>query len=70
MVALATRVGNVYEITGGLKGDEILAASNLTLLATGVQVKVAPGGAAESQNRTGEAVPGRGFESGRRGGRP
>jgi RND family efflux transporter MFP subunit len=39
-VSLGTRVGNLVEILDGLKGDEELAASNLTMLATGVQVKV------------------------------
>ncbi len=43
-VTLGTRVGDLFELTGGLKGDEILAASNLTLLATGVPVKVVQGG--------------------------
>jgi RND family efflux transporter MFP subunit len=38
-VSLGTRVGNLYEILGGLKGDEVLASSNLTLLATGVRVR-------------------------------
>jgi RND family efflux transporter MFP subunit len=40
-VSLGTRVGNLFEVVDGLKGDELLAASNLTMLATGVQVKVA-----------------------------
>ena len=44
MVSLGIRVGNLFELTGGLKGDEILASSNLTLLATGVPVKIAQGG--------------------------
>jgi len=44
MVTLGTRVGNLFELTGGLKGDEVLASSNLTLLATGVPVKVVQGG--------------------------
>lgn len=43
MVSLGIRVGNLFELTGGLKGDEILASSNLTLLATGVPVKIAQG---------------------------
>jgi len=70
IVALGVRVGNAYEITDGLKGNETLAASNLTLLATGVQVKVATAGAAEPPNKTGAAMPGSGFEGGKRGGRP
>lgn len=44
MVSLGIRVGSFFELTGGLKGDEILASSNLTLLATGVQVKIAQEG--------------------------
>jgi RND family efflux transporter MFP subunit len=44
MVTLGTRVGDLFELTGGLKGDEVLASSNLTLLATGVPVKVVQGG--------------------------
>jgi multidrug efflux pump subunit AcrA (membrane-fusion protein) len=43
-VTLGTREGNLYELLSGLKGDEILAASNLTSLATGVPVKVSPSG--------------------------
>jgi RND family efflux transporter MFP subunit len=41
-VSLGAHVGNLVEILDGLKGNEELAASNLTMLATGVQVKVAP----------------------------
>jgi HlyD family secretion protein len=41
MVSLGPRAGKLFELLGGLKGDEVLAASNLTLLATGVPVKVA-----------------------------
>jgi multidrug efflux pump subunit AcrA (membrane-fusion protein) len=44
MVSLGSRVGNLYELLGGLKGDETLASSNLTMLATGVSVKTAQGG--------------------------
>lgn len=40
MISLGSRVGDLYEVVEGLKGGEILAASNLTLLATGVPVKV------------------------------
>ena len=39
-VTPGTRVGNLVEITGGLNGDETLAASNLSLLATGVSVRI------------------------------
>lgn len=41
MVSLGPRVGKLFELLGGLKGDEVLAASNLTLLATGVPVRIA-----------------------------
>jgi cobalt-zinc-cadmium efflux system membrane fusion protein len=44
MITIGTRVGTLFELTGGLKGDEVLAASNLTMLATGVPVKVVQGG--------------------------
>ncbi len=40
MVSLGAGVGSLGEILSGLKGDEVLAASNLTLLATGVPVKI------------------------------
>lgn len=43
MVSLGTRVGNLYELISGLNGNETLASSNLTLLATGVSVKVEKG---------------------------
>lgn len=39
-VSLGTRTDGLYEVLSGLKGDETLAASNLTFLATGVPVKV------------------------------
>ncbi len=39
-VTLGTRVDGYVELLGGLKGDEILAASNLSLLATGVSVQI------------------------------
>ncbi len=40
MVTLGTRIGNLAEIVNGLNGDEVLASSNLSMLATGVPVKV------------------------------
>ena len=43
-VSLGIRQENVVEITNGLKGDEVLAASNLSQLATGVVVRVGPAG--------------------------
>jgi RND family efflux transporter MFP subunit len=39
-VSLGTREGKLVEVTDGLQGHELLAASNLTMLATGVPVKV------------------------------
>jgi RND family efflux transporter MFP subunit len=44
MVSLGIRAGDLLELTGGLKGNEILASSNLTMLATGVPVKIMQGG--------------------------
>jgi membrane fusion protein, multidrug efflux system len=71
MVSLGSRIGDMYEILGGLKGDEILASSNLTLLATGVSVKITQ--ASNPNLPSGgmaQPVPGRGVAEGRRGGRP
>jgi HlyD family secretion protein len=43
-VNLGPRQGDLWEVVDGLKGDEVLAASNLNQLATGVAVRVlAPG---------------------------
>jgi RND family efflux transporter MFP subunit len=39
-VTLGTRIDGYVELISGLKGDEILAASNLSLLATGVAVQI------------------------------
>ncbi len=39
-VVLGARSGELVEVVEGLRGDEVLAASNLTMLATGVPVKV------------------------------
>ncbi len=44
MVTIGIRAGNLFELTGGLKGDEVLASSNLTMLATGVPIKIVEGG--------------------------
>jgi len=54
-VTLGTQIDNLLEVTGGLKGDEILASSNLTMLATGVQVQVAA--ATPDAPETGAEVP-------------
>jgi hypothetical protein len=68
MVTRGIRLGNLFELTGGLKGDEILAASNLTLLATGVPVKVASG--MDKQNMMADPAPGGARAGSGRGGRP
>jgi RND family efflux transporter MFP subunit len=69
MVSLGSQIGNVYEILDGLKGDETLAASNLTLLASGVRVKIAQ--ASNAPAPTGEMQrPPADPAAGRRGGRP
>ena len=47
MVTLGAHIGNVFELIGGLKGDETLASSNLTQLASGVKVSVSPAGTTE-----------------------
>jgi hypothetical protein len=69
MVSLGPRVGKLFELLGGLKGDEILAASNLTLLATGVPVRIA---AAAGTDVPPESIPTPGEKSADRdaGGRP
>jgi RND family efflux transporter MFP subunit len=41
MVSLGAHIKDVYELLSGLNGTETLAASNLSLLATGVRVKAA-----------------------------
>lgn len=45
VVTVGTRQGKLLEIREGLKGDEVLAASNLSQLATGVVVEVQPSSA-------------------------
>jgi RND family efflux transporter MFP subunit len=42
VVALGAKQGKLWEITDGLKGDELLASSNLNQLATGTTVRVGP----------------------------
>jgi RND family efflux transporter MFP subunit len=68
-VSLGAHVGNLYEIVNGLQGNEVLASSNLSMLATGVRVKTsevsnAPAGSFPA------TAPVRGPMEGRRGGRP
>jgi len=69
-VSLGTHVGNLYEILSGLKGDETLASSNLTLLATGVPVKISQAANSALPVEGMEPVPGRGSADAKRGGRP
>jgi len=68
-VTLGTKQGELIEIVNGLKGEEILAASNLNQLATGVSIqesKSEPGQAGgEGNEGSGSARGGRG--GGRRG---
>jgi RND family efflux transporter MFP subunit len=65
-VTLGARKDKLVEITSGLKGDETLATTNLSQLATGVTVRVgAPGEGAPA-----EAGRGSGQGGGRRGARP
>jgi RND family efflux transporter MFP subunit len=71
MVKLGSRIGDRYELLSGLEGDEILAASNLTLLATGVPVKVAGTASADLPKETApNKRPGKGMMEGERGGQP
>jgi RND family efflux transporter MFP subunit len=67
-VSLGARQGELVEITTGLKGEEIVATSNLSQLATGVSVRE---GHAGEENATevsqGERQGGRGQGRGRRG---
>ena len=68
-VTLGPRLGNVWEVVDGLTGNEVLAASNLNQLATGVRVKLqgtgdgdgatSGDGAGRGEGRTGQG-PGRG----------
>jgi RND family efflux transporter MFP subunit len=68
-VTLGARKDKLTEITSGLKGDEQLATSNLSQLATGVTVRVGATGEEGSGGTAGEPAPGaRG--GGRRGARP
>ena len=65
-VTLGVRQGNLWEVTDGLKGDEVLAASRLNELATGVGVRVLKPGESESDAAAGGGRGGEG--AGRRGG--
>jgi RND family efflux transporter MFP subunit len=70
MVTLGPRVGDLIELMGGLKGDEILAASNLTLLATGVSIKIAQARGVDKLNAIADPDPGGARTGSGRGGRP
>jgi membrane fusion protein, multidrug efflux system len=70
MVTLGARMDNLFELIGGLKGDETLAASNLTLLATGVPVKIAHASGMEKRNVTAGSVSSGEPAGSGRGGRP
>jgi RND family efflux transporter MFP subunit len=67
MVSLGIHIGDLHELISGLKGDEVLASSNLTLLASGVPVKVADSAAPSPDSN---ADPAAGKRPMRRGGRP
>jgi membrane fusion protein, multidrug efflux system len=63
-VTLAARQDKLVEVTSGLKGDETLATTNLSQLATGVSVRVGKPGEETASDSTGRGRQGRG---GRRG---
>lgn len=63
-VSLGTRVDGSVELLSGLKGDEVLAASNLSLLATGVPVRI------EQSSNLKESALEEGSAGNSRGGRP
>ena len=72
-VTLGVRQGDNWEVTDGLKGDEILAASRLNELASGVAVRVqkpgeAEGGASAGSGQGPSTGSGQGGREGRRGG--
>jgi len=63
-VSLGVRQGDLWEITEGLTGDEVLATSRLNELATGVRVRVLKPGESELAPATGAG----GGQGGRQGG--
>jgi len=63
-VTLGVRQGDLWEVTEGLKGDEMLATSRLNELATGVSVRILKPGETETASDGGRGGDG----SGRRGG--
>jgi len=68
-VTLGARQNKLVEVTSGLKGDETLATSNLSQLATGVSVYVDDEGGGEPGAGLGRGARGSG-QGGRRGARP
>jgi RND family efflux transporter MFP subunit len=66
-ITLGARQNKLVEVTSGLKGDETLATTNLSQLATGVTVHV---GTAAGEDPEGPAGPHDAGRGGRRGARP
>ncbi len=67
-VSLGARQNKLVEVTSGLKGDETLATTNLSQLATGVIVRVGAEGASEAGRGSAPGARGSG-QGGRRGAR-
>ena len=67
-VTLGVRQGDMWEVTEGLKGDEVLAASRLNELASGVRCASSKAGEAEGGPAPGERGAGGGSRAWRRGG--
>lgn len=67
-IALGARQDTLVEVTSGLKGDETLATTNLSQLATGVTVRVGAEGASGAGRGSAPGAPGSG-QGGRRGAR-
>ena len=65
-VTLGARQDKLVEVTTGLKGDEMLAETNLSQLATGVTVRTGSAGEENASGASGGAE-GRGDRGGRRG---
>jgi hypothetical protein len=66
-VTLGVRQGDNWEITGGLKGDEVLAMSRLNELASGVAVRMLKPGEAEGGPSAGSGQGGPSAGSGQGG---
>jgi len=67
-ISLGARKDKLVEVTSGLKGDETLATTNLSQLATGVTVRVGAEGASEAGRGSAPGAPASG-RGGRRGAR-